>query len=264
MSETEAAETSPPPAAPETDVASSPEPRGKFRNVGGSVHDEWNLLVARQVTDALWLSGLDEEARDSRTDGAVLALIALKPKDEIEGMLGAQMIATHNAAMEMHRRAWIQGQTSEATNEALNQANKLSRTYAALVETLNKHRGKGQQKVTVEHVHVYEGGQAVVGAVEMGGRGGGSRKTDKQPHARQLAYAPEPAMPSPNAGGHALPAGRDEEWALSDARGNSARGTAREHERLEARPSFERGHCRAAGAGGADPGSESAGRDAGE
>jgi hypothetical protein len=37
--------------------------------------------------------------------------------------------------------------------------------------TLNRHRGKGQQKVTVEHVHVHEGGGAIVGNVESrGGR----------------------------------------------------------------------------------------------
>jgi hypothetical protein len=35
-------------------------------------------------------------------------------------------------------------------------------------EALNRHRGKGQQKVTVEHVHVHAGGQAVVGMVEWG------------------------------------------------------------------------------------------------
>src|SRR5262245_51376722 len=55
--------------------------------------------------------------------------------------------------------------------ENLNQANKLSRTYATLVESLNRHRGKGQQKVTVEHVHVHDGGHAIVGNVE--GQGGG-------------------------------------------------------------------------------------------
>ena len=44
--------------------------------------------------------------------------------------------------------------------ENLNQANKLSRTFATLLEALNRHRGKGQQKVTVEHVHVHAGGQA--------------------------------------------------------------------------------------------------------
>jgi hypothetical protein len=37
----------------------------------------------------------------------------------------------------------------------LNQVNKLSRTFVALLHALNRHRGKtGQQKVTVEHVRV--------------------------------------------------------------------------------------------------------------
>jgi hypothetical protein len=38
-----------------------------------------------------------------------------------------------------------------------------------LLDALNRHRGKGQQKVTVEHVH--EGGQAIVGNVESRGEG---------------------------------------------------------------------------------------------
>ena len=33
------------------------------------------------------------------------------------------------------------------------------------VEALHRYRGKGQQKVTVEHVHVNAGGQAIVGTV---------------------------------------------------------------------------------------------------
>src|SRR5262249_31845445 len=52
-------------------------------------------------------------------------------------------------------------QTFEGRRENLAQANKLSRTYATLLEALNRHRGKGQQRVTVEHVHVHSGGQAV-------------------------------------------------------------------------------------------------------
>jgi hypothetical protein len=42
----------------------------------------------------------------------------------------------------------IQGQSFEGRREALNQSNKLSRTYTTLLEALNRHRGKGQQKVT--------------------------------------------------------------------------------------------------------------------
>ena len=87
-------------------------------------------------------------------------------------MIAAQLIGAHNAAMECYRRAMLSEQPFEGWKEALNQANKLSRTCASLLEALNRHRGKGQQKVTVEHVHVHSGGQAVVGMVENpGGRG---------------------------------------------------------------------------------------------
>jgi hypothetical protein len=82
-----------------------------------------------------------------------------------------QLIASHNAAMECYRRAMIGEQTFEGRRENLTQANKLSRSYAALVEALDRHRGKGQQYVKVEHVHVHQGGQAIVDAVTQGGRG---------------------------------------------------------------------------------------------
>ncbi|MGA9409824.1 MAG: hypothetical protein WBV78_05190 [Roseobacter sp.] len=87
-------------------------------------------------------------------------------------MMAAQLIAAYNASMECYRRAMLKQQTLEGTREALNQANKLSSTYAALLDALDKHRGKGQQKMTVEHVHVYAGGQAVVGNIERK-KGGG-------------------------------------------------------------------------------------------
>ena len=89
----------------------------------------------------------------------------------IEGMIAAQLLAAHNAAMECYRRAMIGEQSFEGRRENLSQANKLSRTYAALIEALNRHRGKGQHKVTVEHVHVHTGGQAIVGSVSQSGGG---------------------------------------------------------------------------------------------
>ena len=39
------------------------------------------------------------------------------------------------------------------------------------MEALKRYRTDGQQKVTVEHVHVHAGGQAVVGTVNTRGRG---------------------------------------------------------------------------------------------
>jgi len=46
-------------------------------------------------------------------------------------------------------------------------AAKLMRTFANQTEALGRYRGKGEQKMTVEHVHVYKGGQAIVGQVSQ-------------------------------------------------------------------------------------------------
>lgn len=123
------------------------------------------------------------------------ALIGIGPKDEIEGMIAAQLIAAHNAAMECYRRAMIGEQTFEGRRENLGQANKVSRTYAVLLDALNRHRGKGQQKVVVEHVHVHAGGQAVVGTIETRGEGlDGNQKIN--PTQSKLPMHPQPTMSS--------------------------------------------------------------------
>ena len=90
-----------------------------------------------------------------------------------------------------------------------------------LLDALNRHRGKGQQKVTVEHVHVHSGGQAVVGMVETPG-GGDRPKSEDQPHAKQIAHAPEPAMWSADKEREAVPVAGDAERPLPDARRNVA------------------------------------------
>jgi len=85
-------------------------------------------------------------------------------------MLATQMVATHNAAMECLRRAMLGGQTFEGRDQSLKHAAKLLSIYLRQIEVLNKHRGKGQQKVTAEYVNVEAGGQAVVGNIETGKR----------------------------------------------------------------------------------------------
>src|SRR4051794_33698675 len=126
------------------------------------------------------------------------------------------------AAMECYRRAMISEQTFEGHRESLTQANKLSRTYVTLLEALNRHRGKGQQKVTVEHVHVHPGGQAIVGAVEASasgsGGGGGEPKDGGQPHAQALEHAPQPPLRSQDPQPEPVSCARDAERALPPAR----------------------------------------------
>jgi len=198
----------------------APEPEVLVHNkpIAGSMSDDWNNLIANQTARTLWhFESTDPETRKQERFASISALAGIAPRDECEGMIAAQMVACHHAAMECYRRAMIREQTFEGRSENLNQANKLSRTYSTLLEALNRHRGKGQQKVTVEHVHVHSGGQAVVGMVEAPG-GGDQAKSEEQPHAKQIAHAPGPPLPSPDAGRDALPIAGDAERAVPDAR----------------------------------------------
>ncbi len=130
---------------------------------------ELQQRLINQVSEALWLpEGLSDEERMERILSAILMLKGIKPADEIEGMLAAQMVSTHNAAMECLRRAMIQGQTFHGQEQSMKHATKLISIYSRQIEVLNKHRGKGQQTVTVEHVNVQSGGQAMVGHIETG------------------------------------------------------------------------------------------------
>ena len=148
-----------------------PEPVGRLAQLGGSPSDAWNLLLFSETLQTLWTKHSDENQREQQIEAVMAALAGIAPKDEIEAMVAAQLIACHQAAMECYRRAMLPDQSFEGRRENLNQANKLARTYAALIAALDKHRGKGQQKVTVEHVHVHDGGQAVVGIIPPRGAG---------------------------------------------------------------------------------------------
>jgi len=117
--------------------------------------------------------GFDYSRMTDFANRAMALLNGIQPQDEIEGMLAVQMIAVHNVAMEALRRVMIIGQTFEGEEANVNRATKMLRTFAAQMEALKRYRTGGQQKVIVEHVHVNEGGQAIVGVVNRGEGNGG-------------------------------------------------------------------------------------------
>lgn len=102
-------------------------------------------------------------------NGLIGKVTSIAPKDQVEMMLAGHMAVTDELIMTMARRL-NQAETVTHQDSALNALTKLSRTYTAQMEALRKHRHGGQQKVTVEHVTVNEGGQAIVGNIEDGGR----------------------------------------------------------------------------------------------
>ncbi len=157
-----------------------------------------------RLVGALWYGAAPDPARAAIRQKAALQTVAeIGPRDVLEGMLAAQMVATHEAAMECFRRAHLPEQTFAGREMALKQGDKLVRSFAVLVETLDRHRGKGQQVVRVEHVTVQAGGQAIVGAVTQGG--GDQAEREDRAHAGALAHAPEPALRCPNPRRNAVP-----------------------------------------------------------
>lgn len=125
-----------------------------------------NRHLINQVVAAI---SYDDEVK---ANGAMNMLSGMAPKDTVESLLAAQMVAAHNMIMEFSRRAMLPEQPSNAIDVNVNRAAKLMRTYTAQVEALNKLKNKGRQTIKVQHVHVNEGGQAVVGNVQGGGGNG--------------------------------------------------------------------------------------------
>jgi hypothetical protein len=128
------------------------------------------------------------------------------------------------AARRLLRRRNREGIAHAETREAMaaysGMAVKLLRTYTTQIEALAKVRRGGEQKVIVEHVHVYPGGQAIVGQVNGTGAGGVLGNA-RQPHATPdaLAFAASPALWGQDEGRDALPvADSSRQAALPNAR----------------------------------------------
>ncbi len=151
----------------------------------GTNDPELSQRLVSQVFETLWMPAeLSDEERLQRIRAAIAALRGIKPQDEVEGMLATQMVATHAIAMDCLARSMIQQPSFKGRDNNLRHAAKLLSIFAKQLETLNRYRGKGQQKVTVEYVNVEPGGQAMVGQFEATAKR--RKKKTKKSH-------PEPA-----------------------------------------------------------------------
>ena len=92
----------------------------------------------------------------------VSTLKSIAPKDSLESMLAAQMVSIQVATMRCACRLACTDdvQQQESLTRALT---RLSRTFAAQIEALNRHRSNGACAITVQNLSVQDGGKAVVG-----------------------------------------------------------------------------------------------------
>lgn len=111
-------------------------------------------------------------------DLAIDAAETVGAKNSLEKMLAHQMAACHNAGMRLIQKInYAIDDVGNHTDDDLrlqrlaNTVGKLMATFQQGVKTIHQLRTGGQQKMTVEHVNVNEGGQAIVGSVTKEGGG---------------------------------------------------------------------------------------------
>jgi hypothetical protein len=170
------------------------------------------LLEALGTVDVGFMDGLLNQLANAGSRGSqidedalnfMLSVVkGIKPKDQFEAMLAAQMAAIHMASMTF---AWRLGnvETIQQQDSAERALNKLARTFAMQMEALKRYRTGGEQKVTVQHVSVNEGGQAIVGNVNQTGGGATPEKpatttpalTDTRQQAMPIIETPATVVP---------------------------------------------------------------------
>jgi hypothetical protein len=97
---------------------------------------------------------------------AALAFIeGFAPTNEVEAALAVQMACTHIATMAVLGRFGPAGGTQDHVCRFAAAAARLLRAFTTQVEAYRRLRHGGDQYVRVEHVHISEGGQAVIGNV---------------------------------------------------------------------------------------------------
>ena len=140
--------------------------RSHERIATGSDSEDFQQELIGQVIGTIWTPNSKAESKKYGSILAALdAMAGIAPRDELEGMLAAQMVATHNVAMELIRRGMLENQHFEGIDQSLKHAAKFLALFERQLSALDKRRGKGRQKITVEHVNVHAGGQAIVGTV---------------------------------------------------------------------------------------------------
>jgi hypothetical protein len=124
--------------------------------LGTADHDFYGGLV-RQLGEASAQGGtVDEHALNF-----MLSVVkGIKPRDQVEAMLAAQMAAVHMATLACARRLACADAPSDGAERALN---RLSRTYVAQMDALARYRAGGEHDVSRPEVSAGEDGEAIFG-----------------------------------------------------------------------------------------------------
>ena len=143
-----------------------------YSAIAGSGNEEYSRLFISETLAAL-LSGSSHQ-NDHVSNAFHGAMLGMDPKDIIEAQLCSRLLILHSKAMYFMNNA-MGSDSTKVVDLNINRFTKLMRLHNETLEALNRHRRKGEQKVTVQHVYINKGGQAVV-AGEFTPGGGNEEK----------------------------------------------------------------------------------------
>ena len=150
-----------------------------LREAMGAETDEFVAGVLAQLGHACMR---DDKIDEGNVNHLFSVVRGIHPRDQIETMLAMQMASIHvlmNQSTELLARC----ETKEHQAIVERAINSLTRTFAAQMDALKRYRSGGEQKVTVQHVSVNEGGRAIVGNVTQDVPGSASQKSAANPLA---------------------------------------------------------------------------------
>lgn len=172
--------------------ACEPSPPSKMSRVTaavGCLTDEVALGLLTQVVRLQHPPASITTAEMDRLVALGTAQISeLHPTSAHEGMLAAHMVGCHQLAMTFMARATEPTQTVDGAERNVTRAARLMRLFLEQTDAYERLKGRTlQQRVTVEHVTVQPGGQAIVGAVSPATAG---RQTPP-PARRRVGVGPQ-------------------------------------------------------------------------
>ena len=136
----------------------------------GTDNEDTMLALLYQVANVL----PDWRDNKNRFNGILAMLEDIAPQNSVESMLAVQMVTAHNMAMKTAGLAMHPDQTFEGVTENMSRANRMMKTFISQTEAQAKLRGN-TKTVTIKHVNVSDGGQAIIGDVHHGGVSDGKK-----------------------------------------------------------------------------------------
>jgi hypothetical protein len=143
----------------------------KFKNIksfADALGSENSSLLEKSLKDLIYFYSNYSENPDcieENTNFNLSIMDSIKPQDPLGAIMLKQILMTHSVINKYFSSAVMATQTSTGKDINISRVTKLIRSFNAQVCTYIKYTRGGHQRVTVQHINVSDGSQAIIGNV---------------------------------------------------------------------------------------------------